>query len=69
MVTDFEYISACNCDIEGSNSEKCNVTTGQCDCKENIEGMKCRTCSIDNKYGPGCIGKFDPIFENFKFFP
>lgn len=34
------FLSACNCDIGGSLSPKCD-DLGYCQCKENFEGMRC----------------------------
>lgn len=31
----------CNCDIGGALSDECNMTTGQCYCKPNIQGTQC----------------------------
>ena len=31
----------CNCDVGGALSDECNVTTGQCYCKPNIQGTQC----------------------------
>ena len=36
-----EGCEPCNCNEGGSKSLLCNPITGQCDCKENIKGLKC----------------------------
>ena len=42
----------CNCDVRGSinGSQKCNVTTGQCPCKENVMSRRCDACK-EGSYG------------------
>jgi len=51
---------ACNCLVEGSlhNTPNCDVNTGNCDCKQNVEGQRCEICkpghfeiSEDNEFG------------------
>ena len=38
--------SSCNCDTDGTvmASVTCNTITGQCQCKENVVGLKCDQC-------------------------
>ncbi|XP_068437392.1 laminin subunit alpha-1 isoform X2 [Clinocottus analis] len=35
---------ACGCDVSGSLSSVCDVTTGQCSCRENVTGLTCDRC-------------------------
>lgn len=35
---------ACECSAEGSRSSECDVLSGQCVCKENVEGRRCDRC-------------------------
>lgn len=44
-------ISACDCDISGSDGASCDPYTGQCRCKENFGGRKCDLCKV-NIYKP-----------------
>ena len=34
----------CNCDHQGSTSERCNPVTGQCGCKKGVIGLRCDVC-------------------------
>lgn len=52
--------TSCNCNPAGSLTNKCNER-GECDCKDNVEGVKCDRCKNgtinlqqNNKYG--CSG-------------
>nr|XP_061796460.1 usherin-like [Nerophis lumbriciformis] len=55
----------CSCDITGTMLEGvCNKLTGQCPCREGVEGMQCTNCapnyfntSLDMQNGPflGCV--------------
>ena len=38
---------ACNCSVNGSSSQTCNVFTGECECKANVVGHRCDTCRIN----------------------
>ena len=42
---------ACDCDPGGSTSFVCDVTTGACSCRANIEGRRCNETTSTN-YGP-----------------
>ena len=49
------FISDCACDSEGANSFQCNEI-GQCQCKTNIQGIKCDEC-VEYSIGfPNCTG-------------
>jgi hypothetical protein len=37
------------CDALGSVSSTCNHTSGQCQCKENVEGRNCDLCLVSYK--------------------
>ena len=50
------WITACGCDTEGSEYLQCN-TTGQCPCKNNVNGAKCTEC-VENTFNfPTCSSK------------
>lgn len=34
----------CNCNALGSYSDRCDVTSGQCECKNNVKGSTCNEC-------------------------
>ena len=57
---DFHFkilISACECDIDGSTGISCS-DSGQCACKENIEGVPCDRCTVNHYDFPNCYGMF-----------
>ncbi|XP_065845955.1 usherin-like isoform X2 [Oscarella lobularis] len=39
----------CECYLPGSVSENCNLTTGQCLCRDGADGQKCDTCILSQK--------------------
>ena len=44
---------ACNCNRPGGAfNRRCNMTTGQCDCRPDIAGRTCDTCIMEGFYGP-----------------
>ena len=56
----WNFFIGCSCHDEGSESTTCS-STGQCDCKPNINGTLCDQC-VDLMYGfPNCQGI---IFKN-----
>ncbi|XP_029282402.1 laminin subunit alpha-1-like, partial [Cottoperca gobio] len=47
----------CGCDASGAPSSVCNVTTGQCSCRENVKGRTCDRCQsgfFGLQSGRGC---------------
>ncbi|CAF5168677.1 unnamed protein product, partial [Rotaria magnacalcarata] len=47
-----EGCSQCSCDQYGSFDVQCDITSGQCPCKDNFMGQKCDLCE-ENKYRDG----------------
>ncbi|XP_055957014.1 usherin [Patella vulgata] len=46
----------CDCDPQGSQSIYCDPDSGQCQCKENIVGLKCNECSPNFfNFSLGCV--------------
>lgn len=52
---------ACSCDVNGSNSTECDVTTGQCPCKENVMGRTCDHCQVIHTWTLTTVLSFDCI--------
>ena len=69
--------TGCNCDSAGSTNTTCQVITGQCQCKQFVEGRRCDTCVAGSSYleasnpygcskGTGLIPSFPTRFKSFK---
>ena len=60
------YFLDCNCHPEGSNGIACDDKSGQCDCKDNIEGLECTNCTDKHYNFPNCVDyrKFFKAEEN-----
>lgn len=43
-----EGCQPCNCDSDGSMGEGCHNVSGQCQCKENVVGLRCDQCAPDH---------------------
>ncbi len=65
-------LTACNCDASGitgePGSDRCDQTTGRCDCKANVTGRTCGECkdgfwnlTKPNPYG--CQGRCEHTIE------
>lgn len=48
-------ILACECNSEGSKSNACS-DSGQCECKDNVEGLPCDHCKDEHFGFPTCEG-------------
>lgn len=44
--SEWGFLSECDCDVNGALSSQCNVTTGQCFCRENVTGRTCDHCKV-----------------------
>lgn len=53
---------SCDCFPIGSLSRSCDLVTGQCSCRDTVEGRKCDRC-LENKYNlqAGCLD-CDPCY-------
>ena len=50
-------ILACACDEDGSEDQLCDKDSGQCTCRPNVVGLKCKTCADEYWAFPDCQGK------------
>ena len=54
----------CKCVVAGSKTTQCDLQSGDCDCKDNIDGKTCNKC-VDQFFGfPSC----KRMFTNHYFF-
>ena len=51
----FNFVD-CECNLAGSYGNTCDAN-GKCNCKANIVGNKCDTCSVGYWNFPACEGK------------
>ena len=51
------FLTACDCNEEGSTSLICDKETGQCPCKANVTNQQCEVCESEYKGHPDCIRK------------
>lgn len=59
--------SECGCDVSGALSSVCDVTTGQCLCRENVMGRNCDHCQVRHTHPLLvilCLWLADPIAIN-----
>lgn len=47
----------CDCDPSGSTGFQCDLETGQCPCRDKVEGRKCDTCMENTKTRDGYEGE------------
>ena len=52
------FYVACNCHLLGSSSEICNITNGQCECRNNFGNTKCDQCAHGYFDFPQCTCKY-----------
>ncbi|XP_030612396.1 laminin subunit alpha-1 [Archocentrus centrarchus] len=48
----------CDCDVNGARSSECDITTGQCFCRQNVTGRTCDRCKsgfYGLQSGHGCL--------------
>eukprot|EP00079_Xenopus_tropicalis_P016422 XP_004915294.1 PREDICTED: laminin subunit alpha-1 isoform X1 [Xenopus tropicalis] len=45
----------CNCSIAGSQTLQCDLSSGQCPCKDGFGGHNCNTCAFGFRQYPSCI--------------
>lgn len=61
--------SACDCDPDGSHGGGlCDALTGQCFCKENVEGWRCDRCKqgffgLRRENPSGCYGDVNVAYR------
>lgn len=75
----FSYLIACDCDPTGSldegicdsrTDEANGLVSGQCHCKENVDGRRCDTCkngfwNLTDINPSGCIGELKLFVKLF----
>lgn len=42
----FYFVTGCNCSKLGSESNACDIRTGQCRCRPHVTGRACDTCEV-----------------------
>lgn len=57
------YLSGCQCSSAGSFHDACDLITGECPCKDNVEGHNCDSCkdgtfNLDSANQQGCLHCF-----------
>ncbi len=57
-MSDPQTCSPCGCDVGGSLSNACHMTTGQCDCRNGVIGRTCREVES---------GRFFPFIDHYIF--
>ena len=57
---------ACECNAEGSIGTACS-DSGQCDCKDNVEGLPCDHCKDEHFGFPTCEGNYNRLYHGMKF--
>ncbi len=56
-------LSGCQCSSAGSLHDACHLITGECSCKDNVEGHNCDSCkdgtfNLDTANQQGCLHCF-----------
>ncbi|XP_045355489.1 laminin subunit alpha-2 isoform X5 [Leopardus geoffroyi] len=49
---DAKNCQPCRCNVNSSLSESCHARTGQCECKPNVQGLRCDECKPDMWWDP-----------------
>lgn len=55
----------CNCDKVGSLSTDCNISSGQCNCRQMYTARQCNQCSKGFYSFPECKGSWLPLAMGF----
>ena len=46
----YYMMTACQCDLDGSRSDMCDIRTGQCVCRPRFVGQQCDSCQVGNTH-------------------
>ena len=57
-----EGCKLCDCDLTGSTNATCNIVTGQCPCRDKVEGRRCNRC-MENTHSKDTGGVGEKICE------
>ena len=56
----------CGCDACGSEVAPCNRTSGQCQCKPNVEGVECNKCKVSSCYPASTQSQYNVFTTSFQ---
>nr|XP_047138332.1 laminin subunit alpha [Hydra vulgaris] len=55
IICGVDMVLNCECSEQGSITNRCNPTTGQCQCRQGFKGMNCNECVMSSASFPDCL--------------